>query len=287
MNSAGINKLHILTKYLVSELDIIFTKVDTSNFTNSIVRSYLPLSTMEECIEEPVYLEQIIKDLDKTYYFSEYYDLLVENNINTPYSIISDLYTLYNNPNHINNYIQQLPNQYCFARLDSCSSKPEYPFTNHNEIIESLTKSSRTNIYLDDLDHKVILRTYIENIENNYYNTRCYIHNKTLRGISGPYDIEDENIPTKSIKYEIEKFINKIIEVTEYNCATIDILIPKNYNHNFIVIEINSPTWLFATSGLFDLDVPYDISLLFEDKNEYIEYPEMRLTNKYDEIIIL
>jgi hypothetical protein len=285
MNTAGINNYNILHKYLVRELNIIFDKLDNDNFTNSIVKSYEPLSTMIERNEETIYLYQIIEDLDKTYYFSEYYDLLVEYNINTPYSIITDLYTLYNNSNKINEYINQLQNNHCFARLDTCSSKPESPFNNHNEIITSLSSSSRTNIYLHNLEHKLILRTYIENIEKDYYSARCFIHNQSLRGISGPYFVD--NIPEKKLKYEIELFVKKIIEATEYNCCTIDILVPKTYKNDFIVIEINSPTWLFATSGIFDLSIPYDISLLFEDKIEYIEYPEMRVTNKYDQITIL
>lgn len=285
MNSAGINNIIILRKYLLNELNIIIEEENTNNFINSIVSYYEPLPTMEEITEQPIYLYQIINDLEKTYYFSEYYDLLVEANINTPFSIISDLYTLYNDPNKINNYIKTLSNKQCFSRLDSCSSKPENSFYNHLDIIESITNSSRTNIYLNDLEHKLILREYIENIESDYYSARCYVHNKILRAISGPYYVD--NIPSKTIKYKIEKFINKIIEITEYNCATIDIIIPKNFTNNFIVIEINSPCWLFATSGLFDLNIPYDVSLLFENINEFIDYPEMRITNKYDESIIL
>ena len=55
----------------------------------------------------------------------------------------------------------------------------------------------------------------------------------------------------------------------------------------FYIIEINTPVWLCATSGLYDLTIPYDICLLINNyDNELFNYPQMRILfeNKIYEI---
>lgn len=291
MNDAGIYNKDIIMKYLTRELNITYEKINENSFINSIVESYTPISTMYEREEKPIYLYQLIEDYGKTYYFSEYYDILDEFNILTPKSIIVDLDILFTNPEEINNIILNMPNQKCFARLDSCSSKPDKPFRTAQEIIESISKSERTKRYLNEREHKLILRDYIDELDDNNYNIRCIIQDKILRGISGPYEIvlDNENINKLiQLKRKIKTFINHVIEITEYDNATIDLYISHDFE-NIMLIEINTPVWLYASSGLFDIKNQYDSHLLFEDIEEDLinEYPEMRITNGFNEVVLI
>lgn len=291
MNDAGIYNRDIILKYISRELNIIYEKIDKSNFINSIIKSYEPLITMYERTEQPIYLYEIIDDYSKSYYFSEYYDILDEFNILTPKSIITNLDMLFNNPEEINNIILSMPNQKCFARLDSCSSKPDKPFKTAQDIIKSITNSERTKRYINDIEHNLILREYIDNLDDNHYNIRCIIQDKQLRGISGPYELSLNNDVINELiqlKKKVKLFINHIIEITEYDNATIDIFVSHDFE-DIILIEINTPVWLFASSGLFDIHNSYDSHLLFEEIDEDIQYnyPEMRITNEYNEVVLI
>ena len=249
MNSAGIDHPEIIKKYFKYQEDI-----DDYN-KNDIIK------------------------LEEEYYFSEYYQILIDNKINTPLSRITTLNRLYKKPKKINKIIKTQFNGEVFARLDRCSSKPELFFKNSGEIKQSLKLSVRTNQFLDDKKHKLILREYIKDI-NDYYELRCIVHNEHLRGVSGPLNIPSK-INLNIFKQNIIRFIKNICHCTDYICATIDILIKKDDIYNiekYIVIEINPPVWLTATSGLFELDNPEDTNILFGNLCEYINYPIIKYT---------
>jgi ribosomal protein S6 len=79
---------------------------------------------------------KIIDDFEKTYYFSEYYKILSDEKINTPYSEILDVFDLKNDATKVNNVINNFSNNQVFARLDECSSKPLLPFKSSVEILK-------------------------------------------------------------------------------------------------------------------------------------------------------
>lgn len=262
MNSTGIDYPEIIKKHLKTQENIEYDK-KTFNEIN-------------------------IKELEEMYYFSEYYKILINEKINTPLSRITTLNRLYKKPKKINKIINTQFNGKVFARLDRCSSKPESFFKNSGEIKKSLKMSNRTNQFLNDKEHKLILREYINDI-NDYHELRCIVHDNKLRGVSGPqnnrYMIKDNDI--KKIKQNLCQYIDNICYITDYNCATIDILIKKDNIYNieeYIVLEINPPVWLTATSGLFDLSSPEDTNILFEKYCKYIDYPIIKYTVLNDDI---
>jgi hypothetical protein len=199
-------------------------------------------------------------ELEKEYWFSEWYPILEEANIYTPKSYICNYQDLYNGK--IDKIIRKLPNKECFARLDTLSSKPSSSYKNSCEIIFDFENSNRTRDYFTE-NMNIIIREYVcmNNIE-----FRCFIHNKKLRAISSEGKI-------KNIE-EVKKLVDKITFYTEYDSYCIDMTYVDN---NLMVIEINTPVWLFACSGLFRLDEAYDLELLVGDYNpDIICYPEIR-----------
>jgi len=192
------------------------------------------------------------------YYFSEWYDI-VKNIAYTPKSYICDYEDLFNGK--IDMIINKLPEKQCFARLDTLSTKPLVPYKNSREIVCDFETSARTNAYFTK-DMKVIIREYLI---LNGIEFRCFIHNKTLRAISSEGDF--------NLK-EIETLINKITFYTEYDSYCIDF---TYYQNKLMVIEINTPVWLFACSGLFDLDLPSDCEILFGNyMPDIINYPVIK-----------
>jgi hypothetical protein len=68
--------------------------------------------------------------------------------------------------------------------------------------------------------------------------------------------------------------VNKIVKLTDNDDCTIDF---GFVYHDIILIEINSPVYLVATSGYFDLSLPFDYEILLGDYNpELISYPIIR-----------
>jgi hypothetical protein len=248
-----------------------------------------------------------IEDYQSEFYFSEYYDILVENQIKTAKSYIFQLSDLYaTDTTNIDKKIREMPGEHCFARLDSCSSKPEDPFKTAAEIRAHLENSDRTAHICEwwvkgGVDHHLILREWINEIDD-LYELRCYVHDKKLRGISGPYCV-DVNETTMSRmflwKAAIRAFINNILHNTDYDHCVIDLLLPINcFDHagghiglkdKLEVVEINTPVWLFATSGLFDIQNPQDIAILCGDFDSDISssYPFWKFTDTNSQIISL
>lgn len=68
--------------------------------------------------------------------------------------------------------------------------------------------------------------------------------------------------------------INKIVKLTDNDDCTVDF---GFVNEKIILIEINSPVYLAATSGYFDLSIPFDYEILLVDYiPEIINYPVIR-----------
>lgn len=189
------------------------------------------------------------------YYFSEWYSAIEPFTIK---SYIFDWNDLLNG--NVDELIKILPNKKCFARLDTCSSKPTFPFYNSREIINHLTSSDRTREYCNT-NMKIIIREWT-NIDGEF---RCYFCERKLRAINGTTELSD-NLLT---------FVNNIRYYSEYDDCCIDF----GYTHDdkLIVIEINTPVYLCGTSGNFDLMVPYDREILLGKYNpNVINYPVMR-----------
>jgi hypothetical protein len=255
MNTCGINHYHIYSQFLLNNYH--YTKED---------------------IDNTVKVEKLLEMITQEWHFSEYYDILVNNNINTPYSEFINVKELTENPNIINQQIQQFKNSHVFARTDSCSSKPSNPFKSAEEILDSLKKSDRTSCLIKNPNCRIVLREYIEDI-NNYYEFRCFVHNNEFRGLTSSQPVELFFNVTSFLLEKIIKLVKKVTYYTEYDMCTIDIAINKfDYQKEIIVIEINTPVWLCATSGLFDLTDSYDYEVLLGKYNpEIIRYPIIKI----------
>jgi hypothetical protein len=172
----------------------------------------------------------------------------------------------------IDKQIAEMPNKNCFARLDTLSSKPKKPYKNSLEIILDLSKTPRTSQYFTK-EMKIIIREYLDfdldSKTNCNIEFRCFVHNKQLRGISSEGEIKDLN--------EVIENINKITFYTDYDSYCADF---TYYNNKLILIEINTPVWLFGCSSLFSLDEPFDLEVLTGKYiPEIISYPII-YTNK-------
>lgn len=201
-------------------------------------------------------------ELEKEYWFSEWYDIVAKIAF-IPKSYILSYKDLFNGV--IDNIICTLPNKQCFARLDTLSSKPTAPYKNSNQIIDDLKMSSRTKDYFTE-SMPVIIREYLD---LTGFEFRCFVHGKKLRAISSEGNLTNTNIE------EIKVLVDKITFYTDYDSYCIDL---TYYQDKLMVIEINTPVWLFATSGLFCLDEPCDLSILLGQYNpDILTYPIVRV----------
>lgn len=280
MNESGIDRYYICAQQLTAALSLRtdpLTYTNATEFMNSTVIDYEPLSSMPLRVT-PAPLVEIFNDLVASYNFSEYYDLLIAAGIATPNSVIIPVEHLFEQGDRI---IATMPNREVFARMDRCSSKPSAPFTTAHEIHKHLSESERTREFLTG-ENNLVLREYIPDVESAYYEVRCIVHNGKLRGISGPYGIPDKDKKQlQPLRKELTAFVAAVVNATENNDCSIDVLVPKNFLSRFIVIEINTPVWLLATSGLFDLDVLYDREVLFGMFNaDVISYPVLKYSDQ-------
>ena len=199
------------------------------------------------------------------YYFSVWYPVLEElsNTFYTPKSFIFTYDDLMNEEK-IDDLIKILPNSECFAKLDTLSTKPTSSYKKAIDIINDFKSSHRTKDYFTK-DMQIIIRKYVEitNIE-----FRCFVHQKKIRAISSEGNL-----------INIEKIIKLVDQVTfylEYESYTIDL---TYHNDMLMIIEINTPVWLFSTSGLFCLDEPSDYHILLGEYIQDYPYPVIKINN--------
>lgn len=198
-------------------------------------------------------------ELEKDYRFSEWYDI-IKDDVYTPKSYICSYNDLFDGK--IDSIIETMPGSICFARLDVLSSKPSAPYHNSFEINADLKKSCRTSPYFT-IDMPIIIREYIE-IKS--FEFRCFIHDKKLRGISSEYTLDNLD--------EIMNLVNYLTFITEYESYCVDF---TYHNNKLMLIEINTPVWLFACSGLFCLELPYDVEVLMgKYMPDIIDYPVIK-----------
>lgn len=207
--------------------------------------------------------ESSIAHFMRYYKFHNWYPQL-EGVINTPKSYIFELTDLYNN--RIDELIEMMPNRECFARLDSLSSKPIISYRSSSDIISDIYSNDRTSDQIG-VDTKIIVREWIYSLTNEF---RCYVYYGKLRGISCSFK---KSLLNKHLRNIID-MVNKIIKLTDNDDCTIDF---GFVDSDIILIEINSPVYLAATSGYFDLSLPFDYEILLGDYNpELISYPIIR-----------
>lgn len=201
-------------------------------------------------------------ELEKEYYFSEWYDI-VKDTVYTAKSYICSYDDLFNGK--IDEIIKTLDGARCFARLDTLSSKPTSPYYNSTEIIQDLRQSERTRPYFVE-NMPIIIREYLD---LHSFEFRCFVHDKKLRGIS-----TEKHIPISKIK-EIIQTINRITFIAEYDSYCADF---TYHDGKLMLIEINTPVWLFACSGLFCLELPYDVEILMgRYMPDIINYPVIKI----------
>jgi hypothetical protein len=213
--------------------------------------------------------DENIWDYEYDFYVSRWYHVCCELNIPTAQSDISfSVSDLTKRPDAIDAFIATMPGGRCFARLDTCSSKPTAPFYSAKEIADHLNSSTRTKFVMADMPwHPIALREWIDNINTRFWEVRCFVVNNVLRGISGPHcESENGSHPTpeqlRRHLFAIKSMVNTIVKQANYPDCTIDLLIPRTDADILQLVEINTPVWLFATSGLFDITLPADVAIL-------------------------
>lgn len=85
----------------------------------------LLITKMNSCgVNIPYVLQKFVKNEDIEESIAEYFfqNFVIKDILFTPNSYIFDKEGLYDDS--INNLIEKLPNKECFARFDTCSSKP-------------------------------------------------------------------------------------------------------------------------------------------------------------------
>lgn len=98
---------------------------------------------------------------------------------------------------------------------------------------------------------------------------RCFIHHNKLRAISSEFNIEN--------LVEIINMVDNITHICEYEDYCIDFTYHLN---KLMIIEINTPVWLFTCSGLFCLDEVFDVEILVgEYIPDIINYPILKILN--------
>jgi hypothetical protein len=238
-------------------------------------------------------IETIVNTIENFYWVSKWYDLIISDGIKTPLSIFIE-----KSENNIGEKIDEAINKLggkAFIRLDTASSKNLIFHINNTTVFTDLSSSERTRPTLtNNKKHNIVIRKYLDDI-NNMYEIRCFICKGILRGMSGLYDTNIKLTNIQLLKLEINKFIKRVICATEYKDCTIDIIINKNDCNDFLIsdnikidiilLEINSPVSLLATSGLFNLSLPFDRELLCGPINEFINYPQFILSNNNGKII--
>lgn len=201
-----------------------------------------------------------LKDINRDFNVTEWIGDLKK--IKTPKTIIID-------ESHIKEMMilneDCFPNGY-FVRLDSCSSKNirSYSALEYNKAIEDIKSTDRTHYQLEiDPEQKWILRDWKpEWHDGNHYEIRIFIYNGEARAISINYRKISVEIVSK-LRNGINNFTKQLIEETDYDDCTADV-ITSDFD-NFELIEINSPVYISATSGNFDLSLPRDLEILFGD----------------------
>jgi hypothetical protein len=213
-----------------------------------------------------------LKELLAMFNFDRWYPL-VKDQIKTPTSYIFQMEDLHNG--NIDKLLETLPTNECFARLDSCSTKPEKAYKSSLEIVNDIYKNSRTFNEIEN-STKIIIREWVYGITNEF---RCYVHDSKLRGISCEKSTHRRRI-TENIVI-INQNVNKITKITEFDDYTVDFGFDSP--DNLIMIEINSPVYLAATSGNFDLIIPGDYEILLGDYiPDIINYPIIKCNETAD-----
>lgn len=216
------------------------------------------------------------------YTFDSWYDA-VKTHCRTPHSYIYDIFNKMDNINiylsnpissvkneseelknmieWIDALIKMMPGGKCFAKLDTVSTKSYKPYFNTESILKDIYKTSRTFNSLTS-NSKLIIREWVE----FEFEFRCFVHEETFRGISC-----ENKKDVMSYLVEIKELIDNLVFYTGYDACTIDLGI---VNGKLTLVEINTPVYLFATSGNFDLNTAYDHDVLLgELLPEYITYP--------------
>jgi hypothetical protein len=292
----------------------------------------------EYCVYSPIdrnlELITVVQWIERYFWFSNWYNLVINDGIKTPISSFFLLSDIINDNRVIDNFISDMPNSKAFVRLDTMSSKISKAVHNVSDIIKDFKSSNRTepvytkalNGNLESLNHKVVLREFVENMETEYFEVRCFVHDSVLRGVCGPYlhKITDTSILGYSksqltfcfeiYKLTMKKFVGRVITASEYDCCVVDVAIRIHdfvsflheciahlcHNSNISIygdvcaqlieglytkmalVEINTPTWLSATSGMFSLQLPIHREILFgELQPEYFRYPRI-ITSYYN-----
>lgn len=305
MNISGIDNPTIIGTFIcagdhceiVPWLDSAFDRDDADDVDTDI--DWNPQNTHKVAINRDNYnkrtINECIKCISNFYLFSNWYKFVSNYTQRSTICEVGDLFT-----NKIDEIIAREYPYGAFVRLDAASSKSIVCHSTAATIIPDLLLSDRTaptirqaiNGDVNALESKLIIRNFMPDIAE-MFEFRCFIFDKTLRGITSGQDFGNVLHKTEfmqkiaQFKSVIQKYTAKIARLCEYDDCTIDIAINRDNLAHFAIhghdlalelIEINSPVWLLATSGLFDLEIPADCEVLFGKWNPtIISYPVVKL----------
>ena len=191
-----------------------------------------------------------------------------------------------------------------FVRLDSKSSKNDIFHISSSTILEDFRSSPRTNkSILENCSLTMAIREYVPNIQRDYYEVRCFIKDRIVRGITGPVGIRNEiprNCTTDIIRTSLSKY-RHIFETKNaircfidslnliYSDCTVDLIFGKDdfqelkwstnpeklsrFQDKIKLVEINSPIYAFATSGIFSFDSKMHVEILLSELIDGFDYP--------------
>jgi len=220
----------------------------------------------------PHILEQFVdvSDIESAigeYYFSEWYPHVCDK---TPESHVMPIAALTDGT--VDALIAAFDDKKCFARLQQCSSKPDAPFYCAAEIVASLRASDRTRELFASAQ-TIIVRRWLPDIRVEF---RCFVHDGRLRAISVQSQRRADIDLVNNCIDEITDMVHTIATDCEYSDASVDLCLCHR-SDKLHLIEINTPVYLLATSGKFDLEQAYDYHVLLGDYDaSIIGYPIVR-----------
>jgi len=195
------------------------------------------------------------------YYSAENWYPLLENTDLTPKSVLipisRKLSDLKNNEKLLE-AIKKFPKPF-FVKLSSVSPKDvdkSLIVNDINDIYSLFTQSQRVKRTLyNDRQHYIFLRKVLPDCRTTP-EFRVFVSNSKCVAITrNNIYVSQEH---EKLKNKLIEFCDNIIKLTMYIDCTLDVVYYKK-NNKFYLIEINTPFYLLAGTGLYDEKLDYDI----------------------------
>ena len=255
-------------------------------------------------LEEPLTPSQIFELLVAFYSADHWYDLIVSDGVRTTPSILLALPA--GQPfsavhAEIDAAIGQLGGR-VFARMDHASSKTITACTTSAEVEANLRCSERTAARLRGIEAGkavdgpangfVMLRRWVEDLATTHVEMRVFVHGGEARGLSMTvgehcklHDSDEQSCVAclRLLKRAVRTFAKRCVVATEYQDCVLDVAVPvaaldaaqdsSALLASLWLIECNTPVYMAATSGRFDLSNEAHRTILCGERPQEIDYP--------------